>query len=255
MVTLPLAMANDACEGPVAVTNDRNSHGANASGWYPMGSTVVTFTAHDSLGHTSTCQTTVTVRDTTPPVVTVVAIPNLLWPPNHWMRMVFTLVISKDACDPAQYVGFLGNDGGGYYGGGGGDGHHPFEVDPAAGDPKDPLGGHGNDNTPQHPSTPHILLTSVTSNEPNLHRDIQGASIGTPDFIMYLRAERDSHGTGRIYTITYKGIDNQGNSGYGSALVKVPLNLRDYGHHGSDHPNSSDKGDRVDPGAMGSEMP
>jgi hypothetical protein len=255
-VTLAPATATDACEGPVAVTNDRTRNGADASGWYPMGSTVVTFTATDSLGHVSTCRTTVTVEDTAPPVVSVLAVPSLLWPPTGWMHKVFTFVIANDACDPFPHFGIPGwlpfSDGSasgdaGYDVGGA----VPLELaDPTGGDAADPPSGGGEDGASCWWLTPHIFLESVTMNEPNLTNDIQGASIGSPDFSMSLRAQRDPNGTGRIYTITYRGTDDAGNPGYGSAKVKVPIHLRDHGHDDHDYverPRTSPDGDYVRP--------
>ena len=74
---------------------------------------------------------------------------------------------------------------------------------------------------------PAVTLFSATSNEPNDSDDIQGAAIGTPDFEVELRSERDGGGTGRVYTLTYKATDRSGNSSTASALVTVPHDMRD----------------------------
>jgi hypothetical protein len=58
------ATATDNVEGAVAVTND-------APATFALGATVVTFTASDGSGNTGTAQATVTVTDTTPPVVEI----------------------------------------------------------------------------------------------------------------------------------------------------------------------------------------
>ena len=48
-----------------------------------------------------TCSTTVTVQDTTPPVITkIVAAPNVLWPPNHKLVAVGIRVVASDVCGP-----------------------------------------------------------------------------------------------------------------------------------------------------------
>ena len=168
-VSLPPATAADVCFGTATITNDRTSNGPTPRIGIPWASTVVTFTATDGSGNSATCQTTVTVRDTIPPVVTAVASPNVLWPPNHKMSTVNTTVVATDACDPA----------------------------------------------------PSIVLASVTSSEPDdapgsgdgqTTDDIQDASIGTPDFQVLLRAERDGNGPGRTYTITYQALDHSGNA-------------------------------------------
>ncbi|MEL6987132.1 MAG: HYR domain-containing protein, partial [Bacteroidota bacterium] len=58
--------------GAVNITNDSpvaaNNNSANASGFYPLGITIVTFIASDSCGNMDTCMTTVEVLDTIPPV-------------------------------------------------------------------------------------------------------------------------------------------------------------------------------------------
>ena len=47
------------------------------------------------------CSSTVVVQDTTPPVIrSIVATPNLLWPPNHKLRPVRVVVRATDLCGP-----------------------------------------------------------------------------------------------------------------------------------------------------------
>ncbi|MBU1418584.1 MAG: PKD domain-containing protein [Proteobacteria bacterium] len=79
---------------------------------------------------------------------------------------------------------------------------------------------------------PEVLLTSVVSDEPdeaiggkdgNTINDIQDAAIGTEDYEIFLRAERDEEGDGRTYTMTYMAIDSSGNTAAASAEVTVPL--------------------------------
>lgn len=63
------AVADD-CSPNVLVTNNSpyaTSHGANGSGVYPMGTTVITFTASDRCGNTATCTTEITVKDNSKP--------------------------------------------------------------------------------------------------------------------------------------------------------------------------------------------
>ncbi len=60
------AQAEDACDPYVAVTSD-------APDTFPAGATVVTFSARDSAGNTSSCSTMVTVVDREPPVITLKA--------------------------------------------------------------------------------------------------------------------------------------------------------------------------------------
>ncbi len=184
-VVLPPATASDVCQpSDLAITNTYTPNGANASSSYPLGTTTVAFTATDAAGNQSSCQTAVTVRDTIPPVLTVVPSPSVLWPPNHRMSTVNNTVVATDICDP----------------------------------------------------NPSIILTAVVSNEPDDAQgggdgqttdDIQGTSIGTPDFQILLRAERDGQGSGRVYTMTYRASDISGNAANASSMVTVPHDMTD----------------------------
>lgn len=84
---------------------------------------------------------------------------------------------------------------------------------------------------------PSVVLTSVTSNEPddalgngdgNTKGDIQGVDIGTPDFSILLRAERLGKGDGRIYSITYSATDESGNQATSEITVTVPHDIDHY---------------------------
>jgi len=97
-----VAQANDRCS-PVTITNGRSA-GPDASGTYPLGTTQVTFTAIDSSGNEATCHSTVIVRDTTPPSLTVMSDPQSLWPPNHRMVPVHLSWRAIDRCDSGPGV-------------------------------------------------------------------------------------------------------------------------------------------------------
>ena len=60
------ASASDNCDPSPEITDD-------APVEFPLGDTIVTFTATDAWTNTSSCQATVTVEDTTPPAITIVA--------------------------------------------------------------------------------------------------------------------------------------------------------------------------------------
>lgn len=76
--------------------------GVPAGHLFPPGTTWLTYTARDASGNESSGVTSVTVRDTTPPVVrSVVPNPSVLWPPNHQMLPVRLAVDVADAADPA----------------------------------------------------------------------------------------------------------------------------------------------------------
>jgi len=82
-----------------------------------------------------------------------------------------------------------------------------------------------------HDPDPVVVLYSVTSNEPDDAKgggdgstvnDIQDAQIGTLDFNISLRCERQGAGDGRTYTICYRATDNAGNSTTTCATFNVP---------------------------------
>ncbi len=63
-------VAGSGCATDIVVVNDFNSGGADASGFYPVGTTVVTYTLSNSCGETNTYSVTVIVQDINVPVVT-----------------------------------------------------------------------------------------------------------------------------------------------------------------------------------------
>lgn len=69
IVTLAAAFTSE-CSAGVVITNDHNNGGANASGFFPAGPTVVTFTATDDCGQSTTCMTVVTVIEDVVPQIT-----------------------------------------------------------------------------------------------------------------------------------------------------------------------------------------
>lgn len=69
---------------------------------FPLGSTLISCVATDGSGNSSNCETTVTVKDTTPPLISAIsARANVLWPPNHKMVPVTVVVSASDTCDTA----------------------------------------------------------------------------------------------------------------------------------------------------------
>lgn len=88
---LASATASDNC-GQVSITND-------APAFFPLGETVVTWTATDDKGNSSHCSSSVRVTDTTPPAVTVNITACCLWPPDHKFVDVGTYS-AVDVCDP-----------------------------------------------------------------------------------------------------------------------------------------------------------
>jgi len=85
-------------------------------------------------------------------------------------------------------------------------------------------------------SAPRITLSGVTSSEPPDDRgdghtlpDISGLDVGTADFSLLLRAERDGRGPGRTYCLLYEAEDEWGNTAPGETAVRVPHDQRDHG--------------------------
>jgi len=161
------ATATDLVDGSRPVTCD---HASGST--FPLGTTTVQCTATDTHNNTAHGSFTVTVRDTTPPVIaSITANPNSLWPPNHKMVAVTVTVIASDLVDP-----------------------HP---------------------------TSHII--SISSNEA-----INGNGDGntSPDWEITgpltanIRAER-AGGTDRVYTITVETRDASGNTAHGTVTVTV----------------------------------
>jgi hypothetical protein len=91
------ATATDICDADPTITSDELAI-------YPLGTTIVTFTATDDSGNSATCTTTVIVEDTTPPDLSVTVSPDTLWPPNHKMVNITATVIVSDICDAAPTV-------------------------------------------------------------------------------------------------------------------------------------------------------
>lgn len=68
----------------------------------PLGTNIVTVLVTDTATNNSTCSTTVTVVDTTRPViVSAAANPSVLWPPNHQMVAVQVRAQANDICGAA----------------------------------------------------------------------------------------------------------------------------------------------------------
>lgn len=75
------ASATDNCDAVAATC-------APPSGSFRLGTTPVVCASTDDAGNTASCTTSVTVQDTTPPVVSGALNAGVLWPPNHKHRRV-----------------------------------------------------------------------------------------------------------------------------------------------------------------------
>ena len=91
------ATATDVVSGNLPV-----SYSINPGSTFPLGTTTVTASATDAAGNTATGTFTVTVVDTTGPVIeSLTASPNVLWPPNHKMVLVRLTAQVADLVDTA----------------------------------------------------------------------------------------------------------------------------------------------------------
>jgi hypothetical protein len=71
---------------------------------FPAGTNDVSVGVTDDGTNVVMCSSVVIVQDTTPPVIqSIVATPNVLWPPNHKMRLVNVVVRANDACGPVRW--------------------------------------------------------------------------------------------------------------------------------------------------------
>jgi hypothetical protein len=96
------ATAHDLCGGTVTLSNDHApANGGDATGPFLLGTTSVQFTALDARGNIATCAASVTVQDTQPPTLNVLADPAVLWPPNHELMPVGVSWQTGDVCDPS----------------------------------------------------------------------------------------------------------------------------------------------------------
>jgi len=94
-VDIGLAITADICDADVTITHD-------APDVFPLGATVVTWTATDACGNTTTASQTVTIVDTTPPaILSLSATPHTLWPADHTLVPITIGITVEDACDAA----------------------------------------------------------------------------------------------------------------------------------------------------------
>jgi len=87
----------DLCDKDPTVVND-------APPLFPLGVTVVTWTATDASGNEQSATQEVTVVDTTPPVLEVTLSPNSLWAPNHKWATITADIFVEDLCDDNPVV-------------------------------------------------------------------------------------------------------------------------------------------------------
>ncbi len=139
--------------------------------------------------------------DMTPPVISCVASPDRLWPPNHKMVDITVKVTLTDAGSGA--AGFT-------------------LLSATSSEPDDAKESSRKDEEDDDVG------------DGNTVNDIQGWILGTADVKGQFRAERAGGGNGRTYTLTYRGLDVAGNSATTSCKVFVP-------HDNDDHHDSGNR--------------
>ena len=241
--------ATDICDANVEITSD-------APSVFPLGVTTVKFKATDDSGNSASASMKVTVKDTTPPVLTVPADVTVEQATRAGTVVPLTAT-ATDICDAAPVV--TGNAPAIFPLG---DTTVTFTATDASGNKATKtMKVHVVDTTPPVISvtlTPNTMwspnhkmvniratvtatdicdaapvktLTKITSNEPDdapgigdgsTINDID-AAIGKSVYTFKLRAERSGEGHGRVYVVTYTATDKSGNSASASATVVVPL--------------------------------
>lgn len=273
------------------LTADDNACGLtvtdNAPSFFPVGQTVVTFTATDASGNSANCMATVTVEDTTPPVVvcpsdiTVECTAAGGTPASDpQLAAFFATFSSSDVCDAVLITGddapplfpvgstlvtYTATDDDGNL--------SSCSATVTVEDTTPPVitmelnrdhlwpPNHKMANvsatvevTDICDANPTFVLVSITADEPingpgdgNTEPDWDGADLGTDDVDFRLRAERAGEGDGRVYTVLYRVSDDAGNEADASATVTVAHDQAGLAHASSGFELD---GQAIDPGAL-----
>ena len=174
------ASANDNCAGVTVAGTRSDMLALNAP--YPVGTTTITWKATDASNNVTTATQTVTVKDVTPPTITLTTNVISLGSPNHQYE---TLTISQlvasasDSCDPSVDI----ND---------------VVISQATSDEAEDAPDNGDGNT------------------------VNDIVIAPDCKSLQLRAERQGAGDGRVYHITLKVKDSSGNVATAVRTITVP---------------------------------
>ena len=186
--------ATDACDISLALGN-------SAPPLFPLGTTPVDFSATDDASHTATCTASLTVVDTTGPTIDpgFALSPNLLRVPDHSLVPIEVRnLITTDACQPDVRI----------------------ECSVSSNESPEAQSGDGH-------ALPDIVFDGVPVAGTSSGFRSVSTSGGAGSFTLALRAERNTHLSGRVYTVTCRATDASGNTGAAaSATVLVPLNAR-----------------------------
>ncbi len=174
------ASASDNCSGTTVAGARSDSQPLNAP--YPVGTTTITWTATDAHGNQATATQTVTVKDVTPPVITLTAGVINLSPPNHQyvtFSMSDLVASASDGCDASVNI-------------------NKVMISKVTSDEAEDAVGAGDGNT----------LNDIV--------------IAPDCKSLQLRSERAGNGDGRVYTITLSVKDSSGNVATAVRKVFVP---------------------------------
>lgn len=175
------ATATDICSNNITVAN-------NASTSFTLGMTSVIWTAVDESGNSTQGVQLVNIVDTTPPEISIICTPDVIWPPDHRMIEVIPTIKASDICDSSVYSKL-------------------YQITM-------------NEGAETNTYDPNYDQTTGDGHTVN---DIQVTSDGR----IYLRAERGGNNpSGRRYVITYRATDDSGNSASASCEVLVPHDMR-----------------------------
>jgi len=177
---------------PATATDDQTANPvitySQASGTrFPLGITTIRVEARDEAGNLATGSFTVSIKDSTPPTLTLTSETAKLWPPDHTFATVTLSGTISDTCDCG-----------------------PFTPGALSGTVLVVDSGKGEGGEKKEPDFRNFTLTSL---------DAQGKFTATVE----LRKERSGSGDGRTYKISVSAMDKAGNSGTsGIVEVKVP---------------------------------
>ncbi len=187
---LGAATAMDACDSSPEITHD-------APAVLGLGETLVTFTATDDSGNSTSCTSSVTVADTTPPVFEpgFSILPAILQLPNHRLRtMSVPQIVARDVCDPEPVI-FCSVE---------------------SNEPADARSGDGR-------TLFDIVFDGVPVMAQGTGERMVASTNGIGSFELELRAERGGGGMGRTYTTSCSAVDASSNrSAPALSRSKVP---------------------------------
>ena len=94
-------------ENDIVLATETNVTFTTLTYTFNLGEHIVTLNATDEAGNTGSDDVTVTVIDTTPPELAVIASPRALWPPNHKYVTARVNVTAFDICDSSPSITFV----------------------------------------------------------------------------------------------------------------------------------------------------